>query len=99
MKHSIKHPLAPDRARQMLGSLLDTYREHYAEYNLQADWKDDDTATIDLSISGRDIQGEVRVCEDCYEVDMKLPLFFRPFKGKIRKGLDEEIERWLQQWA
>ncbi|MEM6706947.1 MAG: polyhydroxyalkanoic acid system family protein, partial [Acidobacteriota bacterium] len=99
MKHTVKHPLAPERARQMLTSLLDTYRDHYKDYDLKTEWKDDDTATVDMCISGRDIKGEVKVCDGTYEVDMDLPLFFRPFKGRIRKGLDEEIERWCEQWA
>ncbi len=99
MKHTVKHPLAPERAKQMLGSLLDTYKEHYKEYEMQANWTGDDTAEIDMCISGRNIKGQVKVCDDCYEVDMDLPLFFRPFKKRIRKGMDEEVERWTEQWA
>ena len=99
MKHTVRHPLPPERAKQMLDRLLETYREHYKDYAMQSVWTDEETAEVDLCISGRDIKGEIRVCADCYEVDMKLPLFFRPFQSKIRRGMDEEVERWLEQWT
>ncbi len=95
MKHSIKHPLPPDRAKKMLDRLFDVYCKHYEEYDLETSWSDDQTAQIGMKVKGREISGQVKVCDDSYEVDIQLPRMVRLFKGRIRKELDATVAEWV----
>ena len=95
MKHAIKHPLSPDRAKKMLDRLFGVYGEHYKEYDLETSWSDEKTAQIGMKVKGREITGQVKVCDDCYEVDIELPAIVRMFKGRIRKELDDTVAEWV----
>ncbi len=95
MKHTVRHDLELSKAKKMLRSLLDTYRSHYAEFDIQADWADDETANVGMSIQGREVQGTIQITPDCYDLDFDVPWLFLPFKPKIKKTVDAEVQRWL----
>jgi hypothetical protein len=95
MRHSVPHNLEPKKAKKMLGQLLDTYGAHYKDYDINADWRDDQTAKVDMNIQGRDVKGIIKIAPDSYDLDFDMPWFFLPFKPKIKKTVDEEVQRWL----
>ena len=97
MKHRVQHPLASEEAKELLDRALDTYREHYAEYSLETGWVDDDTAAVGFQVTGKKIDGQIRVREDGYEIDLDLPWVFRPFRKKIARSLDREFARWIEK--
>jgi hypothetical protein len=97
MKHRVQHPLPSADAKKLLDRALDTYREHYAEYSLKTGWVDDETAQVGFEVTGKKIDGQIRVCEDGYEIDLDLPWVFLPFKNKIAKSLDREFARWIEK--
>ena len=95
MKHTVRHDLEPAKAKQMLDTLLDTYRSHYTDYKIEADWSDDSTAKVGMNIQGREVQGTIQITPDHYNLDFDVPWLFLPFKPKIKKTVDDEVQRWL----
>ncbi len=96
MKHRVPHQLEEKRAKKMIRQAFETYAEHYAEYSIETDWVDEETARVGFEVTGRRVDGEVRVRDGAFEVDFDLPWVFRPFKKKIAQTLDREFERWIE---
>ncbi len=97
MKHSVQHTLERSRARELLDEALDAYRENYREYEVHTAWVDEETAEVGFRVTGTRIGGQIRVCENRYAIDVKVPWLFRPFRRKITATVDREFERWLQR--
>ena len=95
MKHSVEHPLEPARARDLLDRALATYREHYAENSVETSWIDERTAAVDFEVTGRRVAGCITVCDDCYDIDLRLPWMLRPFKRRIAESFETELQRWI----
>jgi hypothetical protein len=95
MRHSISHQLERDAAKHVLDRAMDTYRQHYAEYGVETAWVDDETAEIGFQMTGRQVDGEIKVCADCFDIHLKLPWMLRPFRRRIARTFDEEFRRWL----
>ena len=99
MKHSIDHNLEPKKAKHTLDQLLEAYCEHYKENSVETQWVSEDKAQIRFRATGKTVEGVVTVCDDCYDIDISLPMRFRPFKKRIRKTLDSEVARWVENAA
>ncbi len=95
MKHTVRHTLAPDKAKDVLEHALGTYREHYSEYDVETGWADDDTAEVGFRMTGNKVRGEIKVLADRYDIDFKLPWMYRPFTRRIAVAVEEELQRWL----
>jgi len=79
----------------MLEQLLDTYTSYYDDYNITTDWGTEDTANVGLKVQGRELQGTIKITPDCFNLDFDMPWVFLPFKPKIKKTVDQEMQRWL----
>ena len=99
MKHQVQHTLDPQAARDVLDSLVETYKQHYAEIPVASDWPAQDRLEFEVKVRGRQVQGTVHVCADCYDFEVDLPWALRPFKGKIASVLDREVTRWAEARA
>ncbi len=95
MKHSVQHPLEQAKARELLDRALDTYRAHYAEHSVETCWVDEHTAELDFEVTGKKVAGSITVCEDCYDIELKLPWMLRPFKRRIAQSFETELQRWI----
>ena len=95
MKHTVRHDLEPKKAKKLLTQLLETYQAHYEEYDFATDWDSEDTASVDLNIQGRDLQGTIEITPNYYNLDFDVPWLFLPFKKRIKQSVDEEVQRWL----
>lgn len=95
MKHTVDHPLEAEKARQLLERALNTYVEDYAQYSMETGWKDEATAQVGFQVTGTRVDGEIKVCEGRYEIDLDLPWVLRPFKKEIVKSIDREFARWI----
>jgi hypothetical protein len=95
MQHSIQHALEPERAKGVLDRALDTYRQHYAEYGVETAWLDEETAAVGFETTGGKVDGEIKVCKDCFDIHLKLPWMMRPFRKRIARTFDQEFQRWL----
>ena len=95
MRHTVRHTLAPDKAKDVLEHALGAYREHYAEYQVETGWADEETAEIGFRMTGKQVRGKIKVCPDCYDIDLELPWMYRPFTQRIAGAVEQELQRWL----
>lgn len=95
MRQTVPHSLAPGEARELIERALETYRRHYPEHSIESEWGDVETARVGFHVTGRRIDGTIRICADCYEVDVDLPWILRPFGGRIAGAIEEELRRWV----
>ena len=98
MKHTVPHDLEQERAKEMVDKLIETYGEHYKDYDLSANWKDDQTAEVAMCVQGKDVKGTIKIAPDCFDLDFDMPWMFRPFGGMIRRTVDDEVERWIANY-
>lgn len=95
MKHAIKHDLDRETARKALRKAFDSYRERFAKYNPTAEWQSEDKANIGFTAKGITLEGAVEVAEDSVLLELDVPFFLKPFKGKALGIIEEEINNWI----
>ena len=94
MKHQVRHELEPESAKELIESLVETYKQHYSEIPVSSSWATQDRMVFDVKVRGRRVEGEIVVCVDSYDFAVDLPWALRPFKGRITSLLDREVARW-----
>jgi Putative polyhydroxyalkanoic acid system protein (PHA_gran_rgn) len=97
MRHSVQHQLEPAKAKAMLDRALDTYRTHYTEHGVEAAWIDERTAEIGFELTGSKVDGRITVCEDRFDIDLRLPWTLLPFGKRIAHTFEQELQRWLDR--
>lgn len=97
MRHSVHHELEPAKAKAVLGRALDTYRAHYPEHGVETAWIDERTAAVGFELTGNKIDGRITICEDCYDIHLRLPWMLLPFTRRIAQTFDEELRRWIKK--
>jgi len=97
MKHSIQHQLDHQHAKSVLDRAMDTYRQHYAEYNVETCWLDEHTAEIGFELTGQKVGGKIEVGVDRYDIHLELPWMLRFFERRIVDSFDQEFQRWLDR--
>lgn len=97
MKHVVPHDLGQDRARKVADAALASYKERFAKYEPTARWLDDRHADIGFKVKGVTLKGAVDVNPKSIEMELDVPLLFRPFKGKALNLIEEEVNRWISK--
>lgn len=80
-----EHGMSQEKALETADSLA---RSLASEYDMKYSWRG---ATLDFHRAG--VHGELRVLPNVLEIELKLGLLLRPFRGRI----EQEIERQLAQ--
>lgn len=97
MQQAIKHGLDKDLARKAVRKAFDSYKERFAKYEPTANWKSDDKAEIGFTAKGVTLSGAVEVTQDTVLLDLDVPFFLKPFKGKALGIVEEEIQMWISK--
>jgi hypothetical protein len=95
MKHSISHDLDPPTVRRAAERALSSYQMRFPEAEPRVTWRDAKTADLAFSIKGVKLKGTVVLEAKTIDVDLDVPLLFRPFRSKALKVVEEEIKKWL----
>ena len=95
MKHIIKHDLSPEQARKATDKAFETYRQKFADYNPTATWVNDKRAEISFSAKRITLDGAIELQPGQIELELDVPLLFRPFKGKAIAVIEESIQEWI----
>ena len=95
MKHSVSHDLDATTARKVTERALESYRDRFAEYNPEVQWKDDCTAEVCFSAKGVTLKGVFSLQPNAIEMDMSVPLVLRMFQKKAVEVVDREINTWI----
>lgn len=97
MKHSVPHDLSHALAREATHHALESYRARFSEYKPQGRWITEDKAEISFSVVGSTLKGLVEVLPDRVELELDVPLMFRPFRGKALQIIEDEIKEWIRK--
>lgn len=81
------HDFGLEGARTKLNELTGTLAE---KYGVKATPRGDT-----VGVSGKGIDGEVRITETTVTLDLKLGLMLRPMKGKIEAGIHRQMDKYF----
>ncbi len=97
MKHSVAHDLGQDRARKVADAAFASYKQKLSKYRPETRWVDDQRAEISFSVKGIRLSGAVVVGPRAIDMELDVPLLFRPFRGVAMGIIEEEIKDWIQK--
>lgn len=95
MKHSIPHDLSHEQARDATRHALESYRARFAEYKPTGAWLSPDRATVQFTVAGKTLSGTVDVLPKHIDLELDVPLIFRPFRSVAIKVIEDEIREWI----
>jgi len=97
MKHAVPHDLDLDMARKATDAALQSYKERFAEYNPQVEWKDDRRAEVHFSAKGIKMSGNFELTTNKILMEMKVPLALKLFQRKAVEVIEREIRKWVEK--
>lgn len=97
MQHSIPHSLDHAIARRATAHALDSYKARFSEYSPQGQWKNEDEAVVSFEVAGKRLEGAVAVRPRSIDLELDVPLIFRPFRSMAMKVIEDEIQMWIDK--
>lgn len=95
MKHVVPHHLGQDKARKAADAALASYKERFAKYEPSATWQNERHADIMFRVKGVTLKGGLDINPDNIEMEIEVPLLFRPFKNKALDLIEREVTKWI----
>jgi len=95
MKHLVQHDLGQERAKQVAEAAIRSYQQKFAQYSPQASWVSESRASISFNVKGMTLSGFLDVQPTTIEMDLDVPFFLKPFKGKALGVIEGEINEWI----
>jgi len=96
MRHSISHNLDHETARRVTKKALESYQTRFSKYSPDQIWIDDNSARVKFTVSNKTLQGLVVVTPEEIELELSVPLIFRPFQKIALRTIEQEINSWLE---
>lgn len=93
----IPHSLEPAMARRATERALAAYGERFSKYSPTADWVSDGRCEISFSVKGKSLDGAMELHPGQVQLELDVPLLFRPFKKKALAVIREQIETWVRK--
>jgi hypothetical protein len=91
----IPHDLEPAKARRATEKALESYGERFTKYSPTSDWVRDDRCEISFTVKGKTLRGAVELYPGQIQLELSVPLLFRPFKKRSLRVIQEQIETWI----
>ena len=95
MRHTITHNLSPELARKTADKAFETYKAKFSQYNPQANWTSPNQAEIAFKAKGVSLKGNVELKPKAFELELKVPLLFKPLQKKALDISEKEIRTWI----
>lgn len=96
MKYSVKHGMSDmDRVRTVIEKAYESYQQRLADYDPSLSWKNDREAIVSFTIMKKKLEALFQIDQEEVRVEGDVPFLFRPFEGKIKQVLGQEVERWI----
>lgn len=96
MKYSVKHGMSDmDRVRTVIEKAYESYQQRLADYDPSLSWKNDREAVVSFTIMKKKLEALFQIDQEEVRVEGDVPFLFRPFEGKIKQVLGQEVERWI----
>lgn len=99
MKHRIHHHLDLQASKEVAEKALASYKTRFARYEPQVSWLGSHRAEVRFSAKGFKIAGYVELLPGAVEIEIDVPLVFRPLRATAIRLLEGEIQRLLNERA
>jgi len=95
VRHRVLHHLDTATARRVADRAWETYKVRFPRYEPEIRWLDDRRARLSFSARGLRVTGSLELSTGCIELDVKVPVALRLFKGRAMALIEEEMRRWI----
>jgi hypothetical protein len=95
MKHAVNHSLDQATARKAADKAFETYAQEYAKYDPTAEWTSDTHCDVTFTVKGVTLRGALDLLPGKIEMDLDVPFWARPFKGRALAVIEREIRDWV----
>jgi hypothetical protein len=95
--HEIAHDLDFDLAKLAAAKAAEAYQERFAEYDYKANWVRNDRVELSFTVMGKTLDGAMTVKARKLELELEVPLLFRPFRGKALEIIEREARMWIDK--
>jgi hypothetical protein len=95
--HDIPHDLDLPLAKLAAQKAADAYKDRFSDYDYKATWASDSRLDLGFTVLGRRLEGTMTVKPKKLELELDVPLMFRPFRGKALEIIEKEARMWLQK--
>lgn len=95
--HEIPHDLGFDLAKRAAIKAVEVYGEKFAEYDYEATWVSDERVELSFTVRGKRIEGAMTVKPHKVDLELDVPLLFRPFRGMALGIIESEAKMWLEK--
>lgn len=97
MTHVVKHDLDTPLARKAAEKAFEAYSKEFSDYNPTANWTSETHCDVTFTVKGVKLEGAMDLKPGAIEMDLKVPLLFRPFKGKALDVVEREVKTWIEK--
>lgn len=95
--HVIPHDLGFELAKRAAVKAAEVYGEKFAEYDYKATWVSNDRVELSFTVRGKRIEGAMTVKPKQVDLELDVPLMFRPFRGMAMGVIESEAKMWLDK--
>jgi hypothetical protein len=96
-QHDIQHDLEFDLAKLAAERAAESYAKRFAEYEYKATWVSSSRVELGFTVMGKRLTGAMTVRTRKLELELDVPLMFRPFRGKALEIIEREARVWLEK--
>ena len=96
-KHAIPHDLDFDLAKLAATKAADAYAQKFAEYDYKHSWVSKSRVELSFRVIGKTLEGVLEVKDRKLDLELDVPLMFRPFRGKALEIIEREARVWLDK--
>jgi hypothetical protein len=98
MKHSVKHGISDlSRVKTVIEKAYDSYKERLSDYNPQLAWIEEHSAKVSFEIMKKKIEARFKIEPKEVLIEGDIPFLFKPFEGKIKSVVGNEVEKWVKK--
>jgi hypothetical protein len=97
VRHTIQHDLTPEQLRLAVQKFADAYRERFASYDTQVEWRSENLVEVRFKVKGMKLSGTLELLPRELAIDMDVPFAFKLFRSRAVSAIEEEVTPWLQK--
>ena len=97
MKHAVEHSLDIPTARKAADKAFEAYSQEYAQYSPTANWSSDTHCDVTFTVKGIKLEGAPDLLPGRIDMDLDVPFWARPFKGRALALVEREVREWVNK--
>ncbi|MCS6856371.1 MAG: polyhydroxyalkanoic acid system family protein [Sandaracinaceae bacterium] len=97
VKHTIPTGLDRNLSKRVIDHAMEAYQAQFASYRPRFRWTSDSKGEFGFEVKGFSLGGVIEVRDHAIDVEMEVPLLFRPLKGKAIQVIEQEVNVWVEK--